>query len=469
MKYRCFILFLTLGTSLACKNINPDKPSFNGNPVSLPKAVSKINIPLEIPLTYLEEHLNQGLGELLYSEEGLSMGNGLFTDIDVHRTGEISIAAKGANNISIRLPLRLKGNLKIEKKIFGQPISTSIPYDETLFPEISFSPEIGENWEVAMANLKVESWGRPMKFDLLGYEIDFDPILRKQIENMLNRQLGSNGLSKISFKSLMSKTWQAYGEPIKIGQGETEVFIYTVPHLIKVNDQLTANNTLKLNIGLEGEVMTQIGERPDKRASPLPPIQINEDTVNHIDVTLPLVVSYGTLDLYLNEQLVGKGIQLDKNTELIPKEIATQSFGERALVKIKFNMKREGKNDLKGELFLVGKPLFDRDQEAIVFHDIEFDLNTKNILAKSASWLKQEQLLTAIKKQAVYPIGPYIQEAKSELQQLGYISTDFASFSVKNTELDVKDIFVTEDDIRLYLDASGEMDVKLKDADKVLE
>src|SRR5690606_23281262 len=194
-------------------------------------------------------------------------------------------------------------------------------------------------------------------------EIDFDPILRKQIENMLNRQLGSNGLSKISFKSLMSKTWQAYGEPIKIGQGEMEVFIYTVPHLIKVNDQLTANNTLKLNIGLEGQVMTQIGERPAKKASPLPPIQINEDTVNHIDITLPLVVSYGTLDQYLNQQLVGKGIKLDKNTELIPKEIATQSFGERALVKMKFNMKRAGKKDLKGELFLVGKPLFDQDEE----------------------------------------------------------------------------------------------------------
>src|SRR5690606_25666078 len=141
-------------------------------------------------------------------------------------------------------------------------------------------------------------------FDFLGYEIDFDPILRKQIENMLNRQLGSNGLSKISFKSLMSKTWQAYGEPIKIEQGDIEAYIYTIPHLIKVNEQVTADNTLKLNIGLQGEVMTQNGERPDKKASPLPPIQINEDTVNHIDITLPLKVSYGTLDQYMNKQLV---------------------------------------------------------------------------------------------------------------------------------------------------------------------
>src|SRR5690606_27300189 len=118
----------------------------------------------------------------------------------------------------------------------------------------------------------------------------------KQIENMLNRQLGSNGLSKISFKSLMSKTWQAYGEPIEIEQGGTVAFIYTIPHLIKVNNEVTLDNTLKLNIGLQGEVMTQIGERPDKKASPLPPLKINEDTINLIDITLPLIVTYGTLD-----------------------------------------------------------------------------------------------------------------------------------------------------------------------------
>src|SRR5690606_14035658 len=173
MKYRCLILIATLFTSIACKNINPDKPSFSGDPIPLPKAISTLKVPLEIPLTYLEDHLNERLKELLYSEKGLSIGNGLFTDIDVYRTGEVTLDSEGSEKISITLPLRLKGNLKIEKKIFGQPISTSIPYDETLLPEISFSPEIGENWEVAMANLTIDSWGRTLKFDFLGYEIDF--------------------------------------------------------------------------------------------------------------------------------------------------------------------------------------------------------------------------------------------------------------------------------------------------------
>jgi hypothetical protein len=170
------------------------------------------------------------------------------------------------------------------------------------------------------------------------------------------------------------------------------------------------------------------------------------------------------LDHYLNEELGGKRFKLDSDTHLIPEDISTQSFGDRALVKMKFTILRKSKKDLRGELFLVGKPTYDRNNEAIVFEDIDFDLNTKNILARSAGWLKQGQLLGEIKKHAVYPIGQYINEARIELQQLGYLNTDFASFRVQNPDLNVEGIYVTENDIRIYLDATGKMEVKLKES-----
>ncbi len=123
---------------------------------------------------------------------------------------------------------------------------------------------------------------------------------------------------------------------------------------------------------------------------------------------------------------------------------------------------RNGKKDLQGKVFLVGKPTYDPNQEAIVFEDIDFDLQTKNILANSASWMQQGKVLEEIKKYAVYPIGNYIREARLELQKQGYIETDFATFRVKRPELDVKGIYTTQDDIRLYLRSTGQMGVELK-------
>ena len=469
MKYSVSILVLVLLLLIGCKRINPERPNFRGEQPPLPEAISTINIPLEIPLKYLEQHLNNGLNELVYAEEGLNIGNGVSTDLEVFRTGNLRLSSNEENKLLVNLPMRLKGELKIAKSIFGQSLSTSIPYNENLSPVVSFSPEIGKNWDVGINDLKIESWGRSLTYNLLGYEVDFDPILRKHIENVLRSQLSSNGMSRISFKNLITETWNAYGEPFRIGQGDLETYLYTVPQKIKVSEQLTANHKLKLNLGLEGKVVTYLGGKPQIKPSPIPGLYYNEDTTNRLDITLPIAVSYAVLDEYLNRELSGQNFKIDNQTNFIPKSISTQSFGDRALVQMDFTLERTGRKDLVGELFLVGRPTFDAERQAILFEDIDFDINSRNILANNASWLKQGQLLALIRKQAYFPIGTYIDQARIELQQRGYFSTNFASFRVKSPELNVDQIFVTEQDVRIYLNAKGQMEVNLSDPAAVMD
>ncbi len=460
-KYR-YILVLAL-VIMACKRINPDKPQFDGEPTPLPEAISKVNVPLTIPLTYIEKNLNQKLSENLYSEKGLDMGNGLFTDLDVLRTGEISLKSLGNNHLQLELPLKLKGKLNIQKEIFGQVISSSVPFDESLAPKVSFEPEIGRNWDVHIKNIQIDSWGRSLKYNLLGYEIDFDPILRKHVQKMLNNQLTGDNLTRISFKDMIQETWKVYGKPIKLEQNGFEVYVYSVPKKIKVKESLTADNKLKMTIGIEGEVFTQVGSEPEMEVRPLPDLYYNGDERNYLDVTLPIAIPYQNLDKYLNQEMAGKTFQIDSKTQLTPQHFATQAFGDRALVQVDFSANRNGNKDLQGKIFLVGKPAYDPNREAIVFEEIDFDLQTKNILANSASWMQQGKVLEEIRKYAVYPIGDYIREARLELQKQGYIETDFATFRVKRPELEVKGIYTTKEDIRLFLRSTGQMEVELKE------
>lgn len=468
MKYRIFIL-IAIATTFACKRINPDKHSHQKQPSILPQPLSSVNIPLEIPLVYLEKQLNQGFRDLVYSETALDISSGVTTDVEVHRTGEIRLSAGGENQLLVKFPLRLKGELNVEKKIFGQILQTSIPYDELLSPEVSFTPEVGKNWDLAISNLKIITWGRSLKYSFLGYEVDFDPIIRKHIENVLRNQLGPSGPSRISFRHLADETWKSYSQPFKIGSGDLEAYIYTVPRRIKINERLTAGNSLKLNIGLQGEVMTYTDETHQVDPSPLPGLYYNEDTVNHLDITLPLAILYQTLDNYLNSELSGKTFKIDDQSFITPQAISTQSYGDRALVKMDFTLERTGKKNLTGELYLVGKPTYDEKNEAIVFKDIDFDINTKNILTNSARWLKQRKLLETISRYAIFPISDYIDETRVELQKRGYFATDFASLRVKSPALQVTGIYATEDDVRIYLNVKGKLEVKLINPEHLLK
>ncbi|MDN3668873.1 DUF4403 family protein [Echinicola jeungdonensis] len=461
MKKYCYILILLLPI-LACKRINPEKPKFDGEISPLPKATSKVNVPLTIPLSYIEKNLNQKLSEKLYSEKGLDMGNGLHTDLDVLRKGEISLKSLNNNHLQLELPLQLKGKLNIEKEIFGQVISSSLPFDESLAPRVSFEPEIGRNWDVNIKNIQIESWGRSLKYNLLGYEIDFDPILRKHVQKMLNSQLTGDNLTRISFRNMIQETWQVYGKPVKLEQNGFDVFVYSVPKKIKVKESLTANHELKMAIGIEGEVFTQVGSKPEMKVPPLPDLYYNGEDRNYLDVTLPIAIPYQSLNKYLNKEMAGKTFQINSKTQLTPRGFTTQQFGDRALVEVEFTAKRNGKKDLQGKVFLVARPTYDPNREAVVFEDIDFDLQTKNILAKSASWMHQGKVLEEIRKYAEYPIGDYIREARLELQKQGYIETDFATFRVKRPELDVEGIYTTKEDIRIYLRSTGQMGVELK-------
>lgn len=469
MKYSGIILSLIFLILIGCKRINPDRPNFRGELPALPEADSKINVPLEIPLQYLEHHLNKGLKELVFAENGLNIGNGISTDVQVFRTGDLRLSSNAENKLLVNLPMRLKGELKIAKTIFGQSLSTAIPYNESLSPVISFSPEIGKNWDVAINDLNIESWGRPLTYSLLGFEVDLDPILREHIEKVVRDHLSSDGMSRLSFKNLITETWTAYSEPFRIGTGDVATYMYTVPQKIKISEQLTFNHTLKLNVGLEGKVVTFLGDKPEIKPSPIPGLFYNDDTTNRLDVTLPIAVSYTVLDEYLNRELGGQNFRVDKQTNFIPKAISTQSYGDRALVQMDFVLERDGRKNISGELFLVGKPTFDAEGEAIRFEDIDFDINSKNILANNASWLKQNELLAIIQKRAHFPIGAYISQARLELQQRGYFSTYFASFRVKNPELTVKDMYVTEQDVRIYLNAKGQMEVNLSNPEELME
>jgi hypothetical protein len=458
MRNPLYILLLLLVFS--CKGINPEKPKSAGEPTPLPSAKSSIYFPLEIPLDFIEEKLNDEFQHLLFADQGIPVGSGLTTDLQLFKTGDVSISSIGNNKLQFRLPVQLKGKLNVEKKLFGQKISTSIPYDEVLAPEISFRPVIGEDYEVGFADIQIEGWGRPMSYDLLGYTLDLDPLMRKHMQKLLETQLSAQNLKGIGFKSLLEATWANFSEPLPFSQNGHKGYISTRPQILKLSEEISGR-TLKLHIGLEGEVTTTMGQKPEHKAAQLPRLVKNDNSHNQADITLPLSISYGEIDRYLNQELVGQQFQLDKGTVLLPKRFSTQGFGDRALVKMTFTAKRKGKKDLDGDMYLVGKPAYDSEKEAIYFEEIEFDLNTKNVLANSANWLKQNKITSEIEKRAYFPIGEYLTEAREEINRHSEIQTSFASISIKNPKLDVLGIFATQEDVRLYLNSTGWVDVQL--------
>lgn len=454
----CILIFVFS----ACKSIKPERPPASSDR-ELPQAISKVNVPIEIPLSYIESNLNKDWNSKLFAEKGLPIGSGLTTDIDVTRTGKIALTGLENNTIRVKIPINLRGDLKIEKKVFGQVLSTNFPFNENISPEISFIPEISSNWDLGIKNLQIENWGRSMKYNLLGFEIDLDKVVKSQLQTVLDNQLSAANLSQFDFKNIAQETWDVFSEPYTIEQDGLEVHFFSVPNKLKVRDEITLDQKLILYLGMEGEVVSKIGSKPIVPKSPLPDIDFNENKENKLELILPLILSYEDLDGYLNNEMSGKTIRLDSKTDMMPTNLKTQKYGDKTLLSMDFTGIRKGKREIKGKMYFAGKPVFDTETESLRFDEPEFDVKSDNGMANIGIRLKKRKIINQIKKMGAYPVGDFLRAARREMEQQGFFETDFATFQVKNPTLDLEGIYNTDEDVRIYLKVIGQMEVKLKE------
>jgi hypothetical protein len=411
----------------------------------------------------LENNLNKDWSSKLFSDNALSLGSGLFADLDVTRIGKISLKGLENNALLVKMPMNLKGDLKIEKKVFGQVLSTNIPFNENINPEFSFIPEIGPNWDLVIKNLNIESWGRSMKYNLLGFEIDLESLVRSQLYRVLDNQLSVNNLSKLDFKNMAQETWNAFSEPYSIEQNGIQVHFFAVPKSLKVRDEVSIDQKLNLYIGIEGEMFSKIGEKPQFTPSLLPDITLNENQDNIFDVVLPLTLLYDDLNDYLNKAISGQRIRADGKTVIVPSNLKTQQYGDKILLGMDFNAIRNNKKEVSGKIYFAGKPVFDQDSESLKFSNIEFDVKTPDFLSNWGIKSKRKKIQSQIEKLAVISLSGFLDEARTKLEQQGFLETEFARFKVVDPSLNIEGIITTSDDMQVFFRAKGKMDVQLKD------
>lgn len=446
----------------SCRTIRPERPPAASVAADMPEAVSKINVPIVIPLSFLEDNLNKSQGSKLFADKGLELGSGLFADLDINRNGKISIRAVEGNTLKVKVPMNAKGDMKIEKRVFGQNLSTNFPFNENLAPEISFKPEIGRNWDLNVSNLQIDNWGRSLSYNLLGFEINLEPLIKNQLQRVLDNQFAAADLTQFDFKNMAQATWDAFSEPYTIEESGITAHFYALPDKLKVKEEFTLDQNLVLHLGIEGEMFSKLGTKPVVPKKPLPNISSNEDTENYINLTLPLSIPYSELDDYLNEAFKGQQIRTNRTTVLRPSNLHTQQYGDKTLLSMDFVALREGKKDVSGKMYFAGKPRYDDESQTLIFDEPKFDVDAGDFFTNLGIRMRKGKIQRQIKKMAVLSIGDMMDTAKEELQQQAYIDTEFADFKVVQPDLKIEGIYPTEEAINIFIKATGKVDVKLK-------
>ena len=122
----------------------------------------------------------------------------------------------------------------------------------------------------------------------------------------------------------------------------------------------------------------------------------------------------------MNEQIVGKFFEFENGKYQINVKDA-EIFGSPDAVVVRLDIDgRAGKGlfskRIHGNVFLQGLPYYDEESQTIKVKNFGFNIKTKDILLKSASWVTKIGFMQKIQEKVQFPIKEKIEEARKMVQ-----------------------------------------------------
>jgi hypothetical protein len=71
--------------------------------------------------------------------------------------------------------------------------------------------------------------------------------------------------------------------------------------------------------------------------------------------------------------------------------------------------------NINGRIYLAGFPQYNPETKELFFDDLDYALETKSKLMKSANWLFQSMILLKLKENCRYSIQPNLEEGKKNI------------------------------------------------------
>jgi hypothetical protein len=130
--------------------------------------------------------------------------------------------------------------------------------------------------------------------------------------------------------------------------------------------------------------------------------------------------------------------------------------------KVVVNSKLSG--SFNGNIYFIGRPAFNAEKNQIEVKDLDFHVDTRSFLMRSASWIFQGTIKRKMMQSMVFPLESQITELKSSVQQTLY-NYEIQPGVVLHGNLDslaVLDTRVTPTGIRVDLISTGKVNVDVK-------
>jgi hypothetical protein len=403
---------LTTSCSSTSQKIEALKPEpDDAVPLTYTSIPSYINLPVSIKLKDIENQTNALLNGLIYDDNKIEDDN---IEIKVWKQAPITITndhGKEGEKIKTVLPLKIWVKYRIGTKTMGVDLYKTQEFNlngvVTLLSSVSLN-----NWRLSSkTTLKSLDWVESPTMTVFGKNMPVTYLINPAVslfKTKIEKSIDTAIEDSMDFKPNVMDAMSKICTPFEMSEAY-KTWLRIVPIEVYSTNAKLKNDSFLLNMGMKCNMETLIGKKPESKfESSKITLKAVDKIPEQISANIAAVSTYQEASKLMTANFVG------------------QEFGS-ASKKVKVQnvaiWHKDGKmvialdllGAVNGTIYLNGIPQYNETTKEIYFDKLDYVLDTKSRLMRTANWLAQGIILKKIEENCRYSIKQNLDEAKQSM------------------------------------------------------
>lgn len=272
--------------------------------------------------------------------------------------------------------------------------------------------------------------------------------LNGQLSN-IDRKVGG-----VDLTSHVTEWWAMLAKPITLADG---VWLVLSPEQLHAGKVTGRSKILTVPVTLDARPHIVTGPAEPVEAVKSLPTLARDSASDGYHIVMDGLVDYVTASRELTSAVGGRKLEASGQSVTVTEVGVVPLAKGRVAFTIAFT------GDAKGRIRLIGTPLYDRANAAVLFPDLDFDLHTDSKVLKTYTWLQSDKVRAEIRKRARVPVQSALDKGRALLLDgLNRKIGDAVTLSADVDSIAVRTIFVTRDGLVVRGEAKGHAGVSVR-------
>ncbi|TDE54764.1 DUF4403 family protein [Flavobacterium sp. GT3P67] len=420
---------------------------------------SFINLPISVKLKDIENQTNSLLNGLIYEDNNIEDDD---IEMKIWKLAPITIKNdNGANGQKIRTVLPLKAIVKyrIGTKKMGVELYNTKEFN--LDGVVTLLSDVGlTNWKMnTKTELKSLDWNESPTMTVFGKNVPVTYLINpgiKLFKSKIEKKIDDAIAKSMDFKPNVLAALEKICAPFQMSD-TYESWLRIVPIEIYSTNAKLKNDTFVLEMGMKCNMETLIGKQPESK----------------FNASKIILKPVSKIPQEITANIVAVSTYLEAS-KLMTKNFAGQEFGSGSK-KIKVQnvaiWHKNGKmiialdvlGSVNGTIYLAGFPQYNDKTKEVYFDELDYALDTKNKLMRTANWLAQGLILRKIEQSCRYSIKPNLEEGQKSMMTYlkNYSPMQGVFVNGKMEEIQFQKIQLTNQAIIAFIKVKGTVNVSV--------